>query len=161
MIYRILKLLAALQLLVGWWLPPDVAWAQGTTTLRTCGKSAFANAAATGTTQLAPSPNQAPFTASPTIGGIPPNTPIYVCGYTLVVPTGTNAGLTYGFPASLPGTGCGASPTPIMPSWPAGTYIDGGDNARGLSVPPGNNLCLTVTGTGPAQILVYYDNSSL
>jgi hypothetical protein len=136
--------------------------AQGTTVQRTCGKSAFINAATgAATSQLAPNPLQAPFAATPTVGGVAPGTPIYLCGYVLVVATGGTAALTYGVPASLPGTGCGASPVPITPAYGPGTIVDNGGGFLGLVVPAGNNLCVTVTGATAAQVLVYYDNNPL
>jgi hypothetical protein len=155
---KIRPLLTALAFIAG--IAP--AMAQGTSIQRFCGKSAFVNAAATGTTQIAPNPNQAPFTVPPTVPGIAPGTPIFVCGYVILVPASTAAGLTYGVPASLPGTGCGTSPVAITPTYTGAVALaDNGGGFVGLSVPAGNNLCVTVTGTGPAQVLVYYDNNPL
>lgn len=131
---------------------------------RYCGKSAFANlSASAGTTQIAPLTTQSPFTASPSIGGNAPLTTIYICGYVLIVNgTAPTAQFVYGFPASLPGTGCGASPTALSPTYPTGVFIDTSSVARGFEVPAGNVLCVVTTGTSLAiSVQVYYDNSPI
>lgn len=130
---------------------------------RYCGKSAFLNITTAATTQIAPPVTQAPFTASPSIGGTAPLTSVFICGYVLVVAgTAPTATFTYGFPASLPGTGCGASPTAMSPSYPAGVYIDTASVSRGLETPPNNVLCVTTTGTSlQIGVQVYYDNNPL
>lgn len=142
------------------------AMAQVNTTPRYCGKSAFVNNITTATTtQIAPNVNQAPFTGTPTIGGTAPLTGFYICGYVLIVSggSGTTAQFVYGFPASLPGTGCGASPTTLSITYPAGTYLDMASMARGFEVPAGNVLCLvTAVGTTPSiSVQIYYDNNPL
>lgn len=157
-------LLALALLLVG--TPGQVA-AQGGGQVapRFCGKTAFANisTSVTTTTQIAPNPNQTPFTASPTVGGTAPLTGMYLCGYTLVVAgaSGT-AQFVYGFPTSLPGTGCGSSPVAMSPPFPVGQYQDSSSNYRGLEAPSGNIVCLTTTGASTVvQVQIFYDNNPL
>jgi hypothetical protein len=147
---------AALALIVTLWLPYHEAAAQ-VTQPRTCSKSAFVNNITTPTTtQVAPSVNQSPFTASPTIGGTAPLTTIYICGYTLIVGTTSTAMFQYGV-----GLNCAGTPTTMSITYPAGTYIDTSSIARGFEVPAGNVVCLTTTGAGPTFVQIYYDNNPL
>jgi hypothetical protein len=163
----LLRLLVALALLLAAFLPQQAA-AQ-TTQPRYCSKSAFVNlGASAATTQIAPGMNngvavQSPFTASPTIGGVAPLTGIYICGYVLIVAgTTPTAQFVVGFPASLPGTGCGASPTAISVTYPAGTYLDMASVARGFEVPSNNVICIVTTGSAlTSSVQIYYDNNPL
>lgn len=142
------RFLLALALLLGLSAPVNRAAAQGTTTQRTCGKSTFLSSAAAATTQLVP-------TATDRNTG---NT-IFICGYTIV----TAAADTITFVLGT-GTNCGTGQLNITAAYPfagAATLADGANSFRGLSVPAGQNLCVTTSTAGPAGITVYYDNNPL
>lgn len=126
------------------------------TTPRTCSKTVFFDitAGAAGTTQIVP-------TATDRYAG----NEIFICGYAISATTTATVSLTTGT-----GTNCATGgPTKITPAWQflattTGFYsiVDGQATWRGLSVPPGINLCITVTGTTPTvQAIVYYDNNPL
>ena len=149
------RLLVALALSLGLpLLPCHQAAAQGVTTQRTCGQSAFYDAAASGATQLVPPP-----AGNQTRTG---NT-IFICGYTFATAGTVNIGLVYGT-----GTNCGTGTTKITPAYQfiatasaiAG-IVDGGSVFRGLSVPAGNNLCINTSAGVAVQAMVYFDNSPL
>jgi hypothetical protein len=141
------RFLLALALLSGACLPVDRAAAQGTTTQRTCGKSAIYDASSSGSTRIV----------------VGTGTAIYVCGYTFTSAVGAvSVGLVYGT-----GTNCGTNTTKITPAYPFGTITaitgiaDGSPVFRGLVAPPGNDLCINTTTNAAVQAIVYYDNSSL
>jgi hypothetical protein len=133
-------------------LSPQWAAAQGTSTLRTCGKSVIYDTNTNGSTQLVP-------TATDRYAG----NAIFICGYTFTTGAGgVNVGLIFGT-----GTNCGTGTTKITPAYvfPAvaalAAIIDSGDNFRGLSVPAGQNLCINANAGVAVQAIVYYDNSPL
>lgn len=129
--------------------PVYKAAAQGTTIQRTCGRSAFASPNTATTTQLVPS------TTDRYAGN-----EIFICGYTIVNPTtANNVSFVYGT-----GTNCGTGTTAITPAFTlgiGGILSDTSPIFRGLDVPAGQNLCVTTSSVGPAQVIVYFDNSPL
>jgi hypothetical protein len=80
---------------------------------------------------------------------------VVVCGY--VLNAGAGAGtfqLEYGT-----GTNCGTGTQALTPQWSLG--INGVLSNRGFGVgettPVGSALCYTITGTGPMNAVVYFD----
>lgn len=75
------------------------------------------------------------------------------CGWAINTTAAATAQLEYGT-----GTNCGTGTTPVTPAYALGVngvLVD--HNAFGsLSLPANNDLCLVTTGTGPAQIQVYF-----
>ena len=141
-----LRFLLALALLLIF-LPGKVA-AQGVVPARTCGKSAFLNAASAATTQIAPTANDRQV-----------GNEIFVCGFSAVAGAADAFTFAYGS-----GTNCGTGTTNISPSFSLaanGIMMDNSPFFRGLSVPAGNNLCVTTTTAGPLAIIVYFDNNPL
>lgn len=135
--------------------PLRQAAAQGTSIPRSCNAAVLYDASTNGATQLVPPPSGNQSRAGNTI---------FICGFTIATNAASTVGLVYGT-----GTNCGTGTTKITPAFAfaattAGiaSIIDDPGNFNGLSVPAGNNLCISVTGTTPAvQAIVYYDNNGL
>jgi hypothetical protein len=126
--------------------PPREAAAQGTTTQRTCGRSAFTTAAGAGTTQLVPVTNDRYA-----------GNEIFICGYTAVATAAGTVQFVYGT-----GTNCATGTVNLTPAFSLainGVLSDTSPIFRGLDVPAGQNLCVTV---GAAfTVIVYFDNNPL
>jgi hypothetical protein len=94
-------------------------------------------------------------TGGPAAANLTSGNPIAICGYTINAVAASTVQLEYGT-----GSTC-TSPIPLTPAWSlpvTGFLTDNADYFRGLAVPPGQTLCAVVGGTGPALILVYYNN---
>ena len=78
-----------------------------------------------------------------------------ICGYMINLGgTATNVQLKYGT-----GTNCGTGTTNLTPNWnltAAGAQINmQGGNWEGLTVPPGNDLCIVTSTAQAVQALIY------
>jgi hypothetical protein len=145
---RVFRFLA-LALLLGL-LAPGQAAAQGTSTPRTCNRSAFLNMSTATTSLLAPksTDRQAADT-------------IFICGYQIFSAGTTTVLLETGTQVSTP---CDTNPTAITPTYSlvGGENVqDGSSFFRGLSVPAGLQLCAVNSGAVNVGIMVYYDNNPL
>lgn len=139
----------ALALLLGSQYPHRVA-AQGTSTPRTCNRSAFLNMSTATTSLLAPisTDRQAANT-------------IFICGYQIFSAGTTTVKLETGTQVSTP---CDTNPTAITPTYNlvAGENVqDGSSFFRGLSVQAGLQLCAVNSGAVNVGIMVYYDNNPI
>lgn len=80
---------------------------------------------------------------------------IYVCGFAVTASVASTFQLEYGT-----GSNCGTGTTTITPAFslPAnGSLVDHQTYYAGIpAVPPGNDLCVVIGGTGPAPDIVYY-----
>lgn len=137
------------------------AQAQGTTIPHTCSQAIEVTQGGAGTTALV-GPDTLHSVSAPTAAQlkIGAGNSILICGYVVNSVTGGTAALEYG---TLTSAACDTGTTPITPAWglPAnGTVADNGDYFRGLSVPPGQTLCLVSTGAA-ASVIVYFDNLPL
>jgi hypothetical protein len=100
-------------------------------------KSAIYNAATSGATQVIAAGNG-----------------IYVCGFALWSAGTTSVKLVYGT-----GTNCGTGTVILTPAFQLATSTGINDTSpffRGLSVPPGNALCLNSSAAIAVQAVVYY-----
>jgi hypothetical protein len=150
--------LLALALLPG--LGLSQAAAQSTTVPHTCTQAISLTQGGVGTSGLigpaATIPSSMP-TGGPAATNLTSGNSILVCGYIINMAAAGTAGLEYGTKTTNP---CDTGTVPLTPTWSMGTtsfMTDGGSFFRGLSVPPGNTLCL-VSATSAASIVVYYDN---
>lgn len=84
---------------------------------------------------------------------------IYVCGYKIATNAAINVGLVFGT-----GTNCATGLTKITPAYAfaantAGiaSIDDGAQQFRGLTVPPGQTLCINTSAGSAVQAIVYFD----
>lgn len=79
---------------------------------------------------------------------------IVICGYVLFSAGTSNVGLEYGT-----GTTCGTGTTKITPAYELTAQTGISDSSvffRGMTVPVGNSLCITNSGSVAIQAIVYY-----
>jgi hypothetical protein len=84
---------------------------------------------------------------------------IYICGFTISSITSVNVSLVYG----TTGTTCATSQTKLTPAFQFQAITVGlasvSDTApawRGITVPPGNDLCINTSAGNSVQAIVYY-----
>jgi hypothetical protein len=120
----------------------DQASAGQTVTGIACSRSVLYDASTNGATQLVAS-----------------GSTIYICGYKIATNAAINVGLVFGT-----GTNCATGQTKITPAFAfaantAGIGSIGEDTQqfRGLTVPPGQALCINTSAGSAVQAIVYFD----
>jgi len=113
------------------------AKAQNAIAAQSCNKTRIYDASTLGSTQMVAA------------GGL-----IHVCGFIINAAAAANVKFVYGT-----GTNCATSPVNLTPAFQlaiGGKIEDGSPVFRGISVPPGQALCINSSAAAAVQALLYY-----